>query len=130
MNRIAGAAALAVIALFHARYAAAEVPTGRWIKECGEDVFCRIYIEKKGASRFNFHFMTTSPTSTDSCEWIATMKPLDGDGLATSGRGPRFEARLKKNGMLVTSGTMPTKCGKRPSSDVFEPDDADGVGDL
>jgi hypothetical protein len=111
-------------------WAAAEAPTGRWYKECGEAVYCRVYVEKAGVGRFKFHFMTTSPNSDRSCEWISILERRDDGKLASTGKGAGFEAWVDIAGTLRTVGTMPSQCGARPAADEFKPDDADENGDL
>jgi hypothetical protein len=129
MKRIAGAAALAAILLAPSSHAA-DAPTGRWYKECGGDIYCRILVEKAGPGSFKFHFMTTSPSSDESCEWISTMTLRDDGKLASSDKKTRFEAWVDASGALMTTGKMPAKCGARPAEDAFKPDDADENGDL
>jgi hypothetical protein len=127
MRRIAIATALAATLLTSAAtVSAAHNYEGRWYRDCGKDTYCRIYIEKTGNSRFKFHFMTTSPSTSDSCEWVAVMKQGKGGVLSASG----FTASLDKSGALRTAGAMPTTCGKRPPEDTFKPDDADEDGDI
>jgi hypothetical protein len=130
MKRIAIVAASTVILLSPVAWAATNAPTGRWYKECGGDLYCRVYVEKAGARRFNFHFMTTSPKSAESCEWISVLRLRDDGRLASTGQGANFEVWIDKTGALRTAGVMPAKCGTRPDTDTFKPDDADENGDF
>jgi hypothetical protein len=130
MNRIAGAAVVAAIFLSTTAWAAADAPTGRWYKECGADTYCRVYIEKAGSGRFKFHFMTTSPNSDKSCEWISVLKRRSDGKLASTEKGAGFQTWTDKNGTLLTEGVLSAKCGRRPANDAFKPDDADENGDL
>lgn len=123
------AAALAAISV--AATPALSAPTeGRWFRECGKDLFCRIYVKNAGKGRFGFHFMTTSPSSPDSCEWTAVLDRRKDGKLEARGKDGGFVVSIGKDGLLRTSGRMPSACGERPATDVFSPDDADENGDI
>lgn len=107
---------------------------GRWIKDCGDGYYCRIYIEKASSKRFTFNFMITSPDpAKESCDWSVDMTYNKGDG-ALWARDPYqnyfFYILRDASGALKSSGTMPPLCGQRPLEETFGPDDADEYTDM
>lgn len=107
---------------------------GRWIKDCGDGYFCRIYIEKASAKRFRFNFMITSPDpGKESCDWTVDMTYNRDDG-ALWARDPYqnyfFYVLRDSSGALNSSGTMPPLCGQRPLEERFSTDDADEYTDM
>lgn len=110
---------------------------GRWIRECGDEKFCRINIERTGRSTYAIQFMHTQPSTKGTildkggepdpsiCGWDDIMAARNDDGVATSG----LTAHPRADGTLALSG-IPSDCGGLGKSAIFYRDDVDEMGDI
>lgn len=110
---------------------------GRWIRDCGRGEYCRVHIEKTGASSYSISFMHTQPSGKGTildtgsepdpliCGWDDTLAADGADGVSQSG----LTASLTAGGKLELSG-ISAKCREPGKSATFDRDDADELGDI
>ncbi len=111
---------------------------GRWIRNCGQETYCRLLINKADDSSFEVFFVHTQPSTkgtpldTDAsapdptiCEWSAEIRQQGSTDVLT---GNGLTARMEGGKLAVTG--IPSTCSEPGSSATFERDNADEFGDL
>jgi hypothetical protein len=139
LTRISVIALMVSSALHTPAAAAASDFEGRWIRACGNAVYCRIFLSSTGPSSFDIFFVQTQPSTkgtpldTDAnapeptiCEWSSPMRYQAKKDTLTGKGG--LTARVV-NGKLSLTG-ISAKCAEPGPKATFDRDDADDFGDL
>jgi hypothetical protein len=94
---------------------------GYWIRDCGQETYCRLAIQGGGKSGYDIYFEHTSPSQPSLCNWNTRVK-YQKSGNMLEGKGG-MTARIE-GGKLHLSG-IPGKCKQPGSEGVFERDQVD-----
>jgi hypothetical protein len=94
---------------------------GYWIRDCGQQTYCRVAVQGDGKSSYDVFFEHTSPSQPSLCNWNAKVKYQKSDDML-AGKGG-MTARIE-SGKLHLSG-IPGKCKQPGREGTFERDQVD-----
>lgn len=117
--------------------AASDGLEGRWIKPCGEDTWCRLYVERIDEDTIQMSFAHTRPSTQGTivdegnqpdpeiCSWSETLSVQQ--NIARSANG--MSAEIGQSGLLLLSG-ISEDCEQPGREATFERDEVDEINDI